>query len=141
MTYGGMTNVGSMMKNANWVLVQEKGQITLPAELRRKFAIEKGDYVVVEDGGDQITVRRRKPITTEALQEITRILAQEGVTVEDLLASEDQVRRQLAQEWQRTRDDFFTGMADTAQQANMDEDEAGQLVKEAIREVRAKKAP
>jgi AbrB family looped-hinge helix DNA binding protein len=39
--------------------VSEKGQATIPQELREKYEIEPGDEVVWIDAGDGITVKKR----------------------------------------------------------------------------------
>jgi AbrB family looped-hinge helix DNA binding protein len=40
------------------VKVTEKGQITLPIDLRRKLGITKDDYLVVESEGDYVTLHK-----------------------------------------------------------------------------------
>jgi AbrB family looped-hinge helix DNA binding protein len=40
------------------VKVTEKGQVTLPVNLRRKLGITKDDYLVVENEGDYLKLRK-----------------------------------------------------------------------------------
>jgi transcriptional pleiotropic regulator of transition state genes len=40
------------------VKVTEKGQITLPVELRRKLGITQDDYLVVESTGEYLTLHK-----------------------------------------------------------------------------------
>lgn len=40
------------------VKVTEKGQVTLPIELRRKLRIGKDDYLMVEAEGDSLKIRK-----------------------------------------------------------------------------------
>jgi AbrB family looped-hinge helix DNA binding protein len=40
------------------VKVTEKGQVTLPVDLRRKLGIRKDDYLVVEAEGEQMKLRK-----------------------------------------------------------------------------------
>ena len=40
------------------VKVTEKGQITLPVDLRRKLGITKDDYLVVEGEGEYLTLHK-----------------------------------------------------------------------------------
>ena len=50
------------------VKVTEKGQITLPINLRRKLGITKDDYLVVESEGEYLTlhkVSRAKALSAE----------------------------------------------------------------------------
>ena len=48
--------------------VTEKGQVTIPIDLRRRLGIRKNDYVVFEDGGDHVKLRKvqvAKPLSPE----------------------------------------------------------------------------
>jgi len=40
------------------VTVKHKGQITLPIELRRKYHLEEGDRIAIEDRDGEMVVRR-----------------------------------------------------------------------------------
>jgi transcriptional pleiotropic regulator of transition state genes len=40
------------------IKVTEKGQVTLPINLRRKLGIKKDDYLVVEEEGDHMKLRK-----------------------------------------------------------------------------------
>jgi AbrB family looped-hinge helix DNA binding protein len=40
------------------IKVTEKGQITLPIDLRRKLGITKDDYLVVESQGEYVTLHK-----------------------------------------------------------------------------------
>ena len=44
--------------------VTAKGQIVIPAELRRKYGIKSGTRIVITDNGDSITL---KPVTEQHL--------------------------------------------------------------------------
>jgi len=80
MTFGGDTVRGSTLS-----LVQERGQVTIPAQFRKKYGIEKGDVVAFVDTGDGLVIKRREVVATEALQEIGRLLREQGVELGDLL--------------------------------------------------------
>jgi AbrB family looped-hinge helix DNA binding protein len=43
------------MSNTYTVVVGEKGQITVPAELRKKYGITKGAVLLIEDNGNRLT--------------------------------------------------------------------------------------
>ena len=47
--------------------VGERGQVTLPRELRERFDIQGGDEVVVRETGDRIVIE--KPVTRADLSE------------------------------------------------------------------------
>lgn len=65
--------------------VGERGQITLPKELREKFDIQGGDEVVVRERDGQITVE--KPVTRETLAEGYRKYADESAALEEEMAT------------------------------------------------------
>ena len=39
------------------LVVSNRGQITLPASLRKRFGIKSGDVVILEDRGDEIVLK------------------------------------------------------------------------------------
>jgi len=84
MTFGGDAVRGSTIS-----LVQERGQVTIPAQFRKKYGIEKGDVVAFVDTDDGLMIKRREVVATEALQEIGRILREQGVDLGDLLATSE----------------------------------------------------
>ena len=45
---------GSMRET---VIVSNRGQLTLPANLRKKFGLQKGGPVIFEDRGDEIVLK------------------------------------------------------------------------------------
>ena len=50
----------------NPLIVSNRGQITLPAAMRKRFGIKGGDVVILEDRGDEIVV---KPAVVLELQQ------------------------------------------------------------------------
>ena len=69
------------------VRVQEKGQVTLPANLRRKLGIKKGDLVTVEEKNGGLLITPQEVLATQALDEIGAILRSKGLTLEELVES------------------------------------------------------
>ncbi len=55
--------------------VTAKGQIVIPAVLRRKYGIKKGTKIIVSDNGDSIVL---KPITEEYLKKLQGSLKGKG---------------------------------------------------------------
>lgn len=47
--------------------ISVKGQIVIPADLRRKYGIEPGAKIFIEDEGDRIVLR---PITTQYIRSL-----------------------------------------------------------------------
>ena len=87
------------------VKVTRKGQITLPAELRKEFDIEEGDIVYVHKGTHGIEIRTPEELTAK-LRGTLRDYAQNGPVEWDRddiwtdIASEreERVLRQIAEE-------------------------------------------
>jgi transcriptional pleiotropic regulator of transition state genes len=72
------------------VKVTEKGQITLPVDLRRKLGITKDDYLVVESEGEHLTlhkVSRAKALSAE--DPIWGIIGQGASGKRDIAARHD----------------------------------------------------
>lgn len=78
--------------------VGEKGQITLPIEVRRKLGVKKGDTVdfTETDGGYLLT--SKTAIDLQALDEIGAILREKGITLEEMSESGRAIRGELIKE-------------------------------------------
>ena len=82
------------MNRAGYV-VQQNGQVTLPMELREDLSLKRGDAVTfVKKDGDWVVVKREAS-TTELLDLLGNMLADKGVTMEDILADSPQIREDL----------------------------------------------
>jgi AbrB family looped-hinge helix DNA binding protein len=58
----------------NFVRVQEKGQATLPAAIRKRFGLKKGDLVAVEETPEGVLITPQEVVPTRALAEIGEAL-------------------------------------------------------------------
>ena len=67
------------------VQVRERGQFTIPAEMRREMKLEKGDVFSVMLLGDTLVATRKKLVAPEIAEAIEALMHDEGVTLEDLL--------------------------------------------------------
>lgn len=86
------------MKSTIKSTIQENGQITLPATLRRKYGMRKGDEVFIQDTDNGLLVRPRTSKMLEHLQVIGRELKAAGITRQELIANGRKIRGQLLQE-------------------------------------------
>jgi AbrB family looped-hinge helix DNA binding protein len=77
------------------IVLREKRQLTVPAELCDALGIKVGDSIDVEvkDGALYITPGRKASLDT--LEEIWRIMAESGVTEEELLEGGREIRKEL----------------------------------------------
>ena len=64
-------------------VVTTKGQIVIPAKIRRRLNIKKGTRLCVEERGDELVL---KPITPEYFKKIAGILRTKGRLCKALLA-------------------------------------------------------
>ena len=79
-------------------IVQEKGQVTIPAEIRKKLGLKKGDYVAFVETDQGVLISPQKIVAQEALEEIGQILKEKGLTLEELIESGREIRGNLIRE-------------------------------------------
>jgi AbrB family looped-hinge helix DNA binding protein len=76
-------------------LIQERGQVTLPAKLRKKYGLKKGDAVVFRETEEGILISAKETAAMKLLDELGEKLQAEGVTLEQLMASGREERAKL----------------------------------------------
>jgi len=86
------------MSTQNFTRVQQKGQITLPAEARRRLGIKQGDLVSVTETPDGILITPSELITRREIAELDEALKDSGLTFEELIESGREIRGQLVKE-------------------------------------------
>ena len=67
------------------VRVQEKGQVTIPSEIRRKLKLKKGDLVVFVETEAGVVIKPTEIPVPEALDQIGRALEAKGINLDELL--------------------------------------------------------
>lgn len=82
-----MTFLQTTMSDQKLVRVQEKGQVTLPTEVRRNLGIKKGDLVAVIETEGGVLISPQEIIATKALDRIGEVLKEKGVSLEELIES------------------------------------------------------
>ena len=80
------------------VRIQEKGQVTLPAEVRRKLGLKKGDLVSVTQTEEGILITPQEVLAMKALDQIGEALRAKGLTLEELIESGREIRGKLIEE-------------------------------------------
>lgn len=78
--------------------VQEKGQVTIPAEIRKRLGIEKGDLVDFVDTDAGVLIVPQDLVATAALRRIGDALKEKGVSLDELVASGRQIRGEMVEE-------------------------------------------
>jgi len=86
------------MPALNLSVVQEKGQVTIPAEIRRKLGVKKGDLVAFIETECGVLISPREVVTMEALDRIGKALKERGISLEELIESGREIRGQLLEE-------------------------------------------
>ena len=71
------------------VLVTRKGQVTILIELRRKYGIEEGMKMTVEDSGSGIVLKVVPKLEDLAGASSGKISSQEAIKILDKMRSED----------------------------------------------------
>ncbi len=94
MTFGGIT----MTTLQNLVRIQEKGQVTLPASLRQRLGLKKGDLVAITETPEGILITPQEIVATQALDRIGAALREQGLSLEDLIESGRAERDDLLRE-------------------------------------------
>lgn len=79
-------------------MVQEKGQVTIPSEIRRKLGLKKGDYVSFVETEAGVVIKPAQVIVTESLDELGRALKAKGLTLQQLIDRGREIRGQLIEE-------------------------------------------
>lgn len=77
--------------------MQKKGQVTVPLEYRNRLGLKEGDLVVFTETDEGIILQSRRARATELMDRIGQILAEDGVTLEELLEAAQATRRANSQ--------------------------------------------
>ncbi len=80
------------------VQVRERGVLTLPASLRRKYGIKVGDTFQILDLDGLFVLTPMVPLVPELAREIERARVEAGLSTEELLLSLREQRERYSQE-------------------------------------------
>ena len=78
--------------------VQQRGQVTIPIELRRKLGIEEGGVVAFIETENGVLISPREVLGTDALDRIGKALKEQDVSLEELMKSGREIRGQMLEE-------------------------------------------
>lgn len=98
MKYGSMTSGAYLMTESKLSIVQEKGQVTIPAEIRRKLGLKKGDLVAFVETENGVLISPREVVALDALRRLGESLKAKGITLEELMESGREIRGELLEE-------------------------------------------
>jgi AbrB family looped-hinge helix DNA binding protein len=77
------------------VRVQEKGQVTIPLEMRRRLGLKKGDLVTFVETEKGILIQPAEVIVSAALEMIGESLKASRVTLDELIERGRTIRAEL----------------------------------------------
>jgi AbrB family looped-hinge helix DNA binding protein len=80
------------------VEVSAEGNLILPVELRRALGLQAGDTLKLVQTDDNLLLLPRRLLVPEFADYMSRLLAEKGLTVADLLASGEEIREELFRE-------------------------------------------
>jgi AbrB family looped-hinge helix DNA binding protein len=80
------------MQDRKLVRMQEKGQVTIPTEIRKKLGLKRGDMVAVMETPEGVFITPQQVLATTALDRIGDILKEKGLSLDDLIASGRELR-------------------------------------------------
>ncbi|MFN8526193.1 MAG: AbrB/MazE/SpoVT family DNA-binding domain-containing protein [Chloroflexota bacterium] len=80
------------------VRVQEKGQVTLPTEFRRRLGLKKGDVVAVVETPDGLLITPQEAVAVRALERIGAALKEQGLSLDELIDAGREERGALIKE-------------------------------------------
>lgn len=81
------------------IQIRKKGSLTLPVDIRNKYNFGEGDIFTLIDLGDGSFLLTPQVSQVNRLGDrVTRILNEEGVSLEDLLTALDEERQQYYRE-------------------------------------------
>jgi antitoxin PrlF len=79
-------------------IVQKRGQVTIPIELRRKLGVEEGDVVAFVETEEGILISPREVLAMDALERIGKALQKQGITLEELIDTGRDARGRMVSE-------------------------------------------
>jgi len=86
------------MPERKLVRIQEKGQVTIPTELRKKLGLKKGDLVAVTETPEGVLITPQEVLAMKALDRIGEVLKERGLSLEELIESGREIRGQIVKE-------------------------------------------
>ena len=80
------------------VRVQEKGQVTIPLEIRKKLNLKKGDLVTFVETEDGVVIQRAEVVAAQSLDEIGKALQAQGISLDELIERGRELRGEIIEE-------------------------------------------
>lgn len=79
-------------------IIQDNGQITLPAEFRKKYGLKKGDVISFKETDNGLLISPREALALKLLDEIGEALKEKGITLDELIDRGRDIRGDILRE-------------------------------------------
>jgi len=76
-------------------IIQEKGQVTIPTDIRKRLGLKKGDRVSFTETENGVLITPQTLLASEALDQIGNLLKESGLSLEDVLARGRELRGEI----------------------------------------------
>jgi AbrB family looped-hinge helix DNA binding protein len=86
------------MNDRKLVRIQEKGQVMIPQEIRKKLGLKRGDLVAVVETPDGVFITPQQVMAAKAFDTIGGILKEQGLSLDALIAEGRDIRSDLLQD-------------------------------------------
>ena len=83
------------MNDRKLVRVQQKGQVTIPTEIRKKLGLKRGDLVAVMETPEGVFITPQQVVAAKALDSIGDIVKEKGLSVDEPIAQGRDIRTDL----------------------------------------------
>lgn len=86
------------MQARQFVRLQEKGQVTLPADMRRRWGLKKGDLMAVTETPDGVLIIPQEALAARDIAQVDAALQKFGLSLEQIVDSGREIRGRIVTE-------------------------------------------
>lgn len=80
------------------VRLRERGQITLPAQLREELGVDAGDFFTIVKVDSYVVMTPKRLMVSEVASQLEQLLAEKELTLDDLMNGLEDERARLFEE-------------------------------------------
>ena len=88
------------MSTSYSVRLRERGQLTLPKTVRQSLSVDRGDLLNLVQVGDVFVLSQQQPLLPQLSEDFSAIMADENVSLAELLEGLEEERKAIWQERQ-----------------------------------------
>ena len=79
-------------------VMQEKGQVTIPTEIRKKLGLKKGDRVGFMETEGGVLISPQEVVAVKAMDRLGEIIKDNGLSLEELMERGREIRGKIIEE-------------------------------------------